>query len=145
MSFAADVSGLAGLPVIGFLAIVFALTGHWQQTWQLFIGTAITYAIIIAVRAKLFKDRPKKKPYTAGNFIEKMWANSLVSLHTARATLLTFVLAQFFNSITFMMLFAVIVPIVAFSRYYLKQHYVVDLFTALVVGIIGSAIALYLF
>lgn len=134
MSLLQDISGLAGLPSLAFVALAFLLTKQFEQFFQLAIALAALYVVAFPVRTIWFRDRPKKEHYVAGNLLQKYSANSLLSVHTARATILAFVLAAFFNQFLISILFAALILAVAASRFLLKKHHISDIFTGFLVG-----------
>jgi membrane-associated phospholipid phosphatase len=143
LDFTKDVSALGGIPVYAAIAVVFLLLGHLEQFYQLILAIVILYAAAIPVRMFWFKDRPRRETH-GGDFITRFNANSLISLHSARALILAFVLSSFFAyKIPLVILFAAIVLAVAAARIAMQRHKWDDIVTGLIAGLVCSVIALY--
>ncbi len=132
MSTLNDISGLAGNPICAFAALAFLLIGKTTQFLQIALALLIVYAIVIPIRYVWFKPRPK--PMRWNTFLERFEANSLVSVHTARATILAFVFSMYFGQIGVGILFAALIPLVAASRILLQKHRLEDLILGFLVG-----------
>ena len=132
MSTKEDISGLAGNPICMFAALAFLLIGKTTQFLQIVLALLLVYAIVIPIRYVWFKPRPK--PMRWNTFLERFEANSLVSVHTARATILAFVFSMYFGQIGVGILFAALIPLVAASRILLQKHRLEDLILGFLVG-----------
>ncbi|MCX6774947.1 MAG: phosphatase PAP2 family protein, partial [DPANN group archaeon] len=132
MSTLQDISGLAGNPICIFAALAFLLIGKTAQFLQIVLALLLVYAIVIPIRYVWFKPRPK--PMRWHTFLERVEANSLVSVHTARATILAFVFSMYFGQLSVGILFAALIPLVAVSRILLQKHRLEDLIFGFLVG-----------
>ena len=118
-----------------FIAVGFLLTNnnHLQQFYQLIIAFALLYAIVFPIRMVWFKNRPKMEPHH--DWISKFTANTLISVHVARAVMLAFVLIAFFQyKPAFIALGAFAIAMVSLSRYVLRKHRLIDVAAGLLIG-----------
>ena len=114
-------------------AAIFFLTGNMKQFYQIIIAFALLYAIVFPIRTIWFKSRPKSEPHH--DLISKFTANTLVSIHSARAFMLAAILSAFFEyKIAFLVLFSIAVLMVCSSRLLIGKHRPIDIATGLLVG-----------
>lgn len=116
------------------LAAIFAATNHFAQAAQVILSLAVIYAIVFPIRMVIFKPRPK--PMQWNNLWEKFSANSLISVHVARATSMAIILSLYFSNIALAIIFFAIIPIVAISRFLLGKHKKEDLFFGFLLGLL---------
>jgi membrane-associated phospholipid phosphatase len=138
-----DVTGLANFSVYGAIALVFLILGKFEQFWQLLAAGILLYAIVLPLRTLKFHDRPKKESYSG--WFSKFQANTLVSIHAARAIIMAFVLSAYFEyNIILVALLSLAALGVGISRLVLQKHRLEDVVTGFIVGFVCSAIILYL-
>lgn len=134
-----DTSALGGIAV--FLSAIFIafFTDNKILALKLFIGLILCYAVVIGIRIFYFKQRPDKQKYKT--FLGKLDASSFPSLHSARIAALATVLFFYFQSNAIKAAMILLIPAVAFTRIWLKRHYVIDTVIGVAVGmIIGLAV-----
>jgi len=123
------------------IALGFLLTSHTKQFYQLIIAFAILYAVALPIRIVWFKNRPKMEPHH--DLISKFTANTLVSIHSARAVILASVLIVYFNFKPLIIaLLALAVAMVCLSRFLLRKHRPIDIATGLLAGVLISLVVL---
>jgi membrane-associated phospholipid phosphatase len=133
MGYKEEMSVFGSYVTYAFVAVVFLLTSHLKQFYQLLVAALILYAIVFPIRMLFFKDRPKKEPHH--DLISKFTANTLISVHSARALMLASVIAAYFSfKPVLIALGALAVGMVAVSRYLLRKHRLVDIAIGLLVG-----------
>ena len=91
---------------------------------------------------KLFYNKPRPKPRVNRSWIEKVDAGSFPSTHTARITALSFILNLAYPFTLGIIISAILILAVGYSRIYLKHHYFFDVFGGFVIGILIGAINL---
>ena len=105
---------------------------------KLFLSLIIIIVLSIAIKWFYFKERPKKQKKT--NLFERLDASSFPSIHSMRAFSLAFWFSIFFDNLLFIFYVSLIALIVAYSRIYLKKHYLIDIvggiFFAAVINIV---------
>lgn len=135
MSTLEDISGLAGNPAVIVTIIALFLTQHMEQFMQLLVAFMLIYAIVFPIRMIWFKPRPKKMSYDSHNPFQKFEANCLISVHTARATIMAFVLAMMFSgNLAIQALFFAFIPFVGASRVALQKHPIYDVIIGFLLG-----------
>jgi len=122
--------------IILFLILIFF---NSPLTIKLVTGILITEAICWMIKIIYKKQRPK--PRKIKNFYQKLDANSFPSIHTARIALIVATTnILFFDYLLFLLSISLLIG-VGFSRIYLKEHYLIDVITGGIIGlIIGSII-----
>lgn len=138
--FIQDSTALGGLPIYVFTMLFFLLTEYRVNAYRLFAGLVLCYSITILVRAMHFKWRPDKQDYS--NWIEKIDASSLPSLHSMRAVVLFGTLAYFFASPLAWMLSILGMFAVGGTRILLSRHYLTDVLAGAGIGVIILVIVL---
>ncbi|MGC8884936.1 MAG: phosphatase PAP2 family protein [Candidatus Nanoarchaeia archaeon] len=137
-----ELSFFGGKVFLLFLVLFLALTAHIKEAIQIILAFILIYAIVIPIRALKFKPRPN--PMQWSNFLEKFCANSLISIHTARATVIATILSTYFSSVAIGAFFYIMVLLVALSRYALGKHKIEDLIFGFLLGLGVSALVLSL-
>ncbi len=141
MSYKQEMSVFGSYVTYLFIALGFLLTSHITQFYQLIVAFAILYAIVFPIRMVWFKNRPKMEPHH--DWISKFTANSLISIHTARAVILASVLLSYFSfKPMFMALGALMIAMVCISRYLLRKHRPMDIAAGLLVGSLIATVVL---
>ncbi len=129
-----DTTAMGGLAIYGFVAILFLLLGETETFVRLVIGLALCYTIIAPIRLLFFKVRPDKQKFSG--VFTKIDAGSFPSMHSARSTVLAFVLAQVFTEPWIRVLLVLGVLGVVATRVLLKRHHVGDVVGGVVIGLI---------
>jgi len=128
-----DFSGF-GNPVV-LIVLVFLFFGLSKATFMVFVGLLVVEIISNGVKLFHFKERPVKHEH--GNFLEKIYAASFPSVHSARSSFfflsLYTVLAQPVSYLALLTLF-----LVGVSRVVLKKHDVIDVMAGFCIGFIVS-------
>lgn len=115
------------------LATIFILIGI-KEGITITIGFFILTLVAIIIRLCFFKNRPNSKKFN--NMIEKVKASSTPSMHSARISYFGFFVSNVFGNLMFSILIGVVIFLVAFSRYYEKKHYLIDIILGLLFGTI---------
>jgi len=133
MSFKQEMSVFGSYVTYAFVAIFLLLTAHLKQFYQLIIAFAILYALVFPIRMIWFKNRPKMEPHH--DWISKFTANTLISVHSARALMLASVIIAYFSFKPVLIALGILaVGMVAVSRYLLRKHRIEDIAIGLLVG-----------
>lgn len=135
-----DTTAMGGLAIYGFVAVLFLLVGRADVFAQLLVGVVLLYAIIAAIRLLFFKVRPDRQRYKG--IFTKIDAGSFPSMHSARATVLAIILAQFFTNPLARALLVLGVLGVVVTRVLLKRHDVTDVIGGVVVGAVIGWLAM---
>lgn len=115
------------------VALVFLALGKIEQVLQLAAAIALFYAIVFPIRTIFFRDRPKKEPHY--DLISKFTANTLISIHSARALMLASVITAYFSYKPAFIAFSILaVGMVCISRFLLGKHRPIDIAAGLLVG-----------
>jgi undecaprenyl-diphosphatase len=109
---------------------------------KLFIGIVIITLIAMIIKALFFKVRPKKQK--TRTFIERLDASSFPSIHSARITFLTFSIIAISTSLILTIFLIILGILIAYSRIYLKKHYLFDVIAGIVLGLIVIITLAYL-
>ncbi len=134
-----DTSALGGIAVFLAAMILAFFTGNKILSLKLFVALILCYVVVMGIRIFYFKQRPDRQEYKT--FLGRLDASSFPSLHSARISALAATLFFFFQSIAIKTALAVAIPIVAYTRIWLKRHYLIDAVVGVVIGvIIGLAI-----
>ena len=128
-----DISGLGGLPIYLVAFIVAFVLGERSLAYNLAAGLGFGYLITVILRAVWFRQRPEAQKYR--NILEKIDASSFPSLHSMRSAVFLSLLAIFFNQIALYIVFAVVILSIAWSRFWLKRHYLSDIVAGLLIGL----------
>jgi undecaprenyl-diphosphatase len=134
---AGDLSALGGIPIYGAITAGLLIAGRLNDAVSLILAFILIYAFVILIRSLWFRPRPKPERYS--NFITKFDANSLISIHAARAAILAMFVWTRTDNVMLGAFAALLAVLVASLRIYLKRHYATDVVAGLVIG----GIALY--
>lgn len=140
--------GLTAITALGtayfsvIILILLILLEKRQAALHLSIGLILAYFLVYAIRVFYFKERPEKEEYF--NFFTKITASSFPSMHTISSMYAATVLSNIFKTISLTYFFYVMALLIAYSRIHIKKHHVTDVLFGLVIGILISAIYLYL-
>ncbi|MEK6818538.1 MAG: phosphatase PAP2 family protein, partial [Nanoarchaeota archaeon] len=99
-----------------------------------FLSLILIYLITFAIRFIYYKPRPKKQSHK--NLLEKLDASSFPSMHSARITLLCLIFTSVYLNLYSVLLSALLILLVSYSRIYLKKHYFSDLVGGVILGIL---------
>lgn len=116
-----DFSGL-GNPLI-LLLIVYLFFG-WKIFIDALIGLLFIEIVGNVIKLTFFKSRPNDQKYS--NLYEKSLASSFPSLHVARIAYILFLTLNVFSTANIIDAI-VIFLLVAYSRIFLKKHFLIDL------------------
>lgn len=109
---------------------------------QLFVSIVLIFSVVIFFKGIFYTPRPLKKKHT--NFIEKIDASSFPSAHTMRAVSLAIIFSAYFNDILTTIFFSIFAALVAFSRLYLKKHYLRDILGGAVMSALMTTLVIQL-
>lgn len=121
-----------------FLSIIILSFFFMNQDYsiKLFFSLAITLVIVFSIRFFYFKQRPNKKRYK--NLFQKLYNSSFPSVHAARAIILAYFFSKIYFNIFFISGFWLIALLVCYSRIYMKDHYLIDVISGALLGILIS-------
>ncbi len=126
----------------GLLIIFLFLLKKYDVAIHLIIGLLLCYIFVFIIRLFYFKERPVKEDYF--NFFTRINASSFPSLHTLSSIYAATVLAVNFKTIEISIFFYAVALLIAYSRIYVKKHYLTDVLVGLALGLIASLIYIYL-
>lgn len=138
----AGMRDLTSLGTVGFHALLLLfllLFGQYALFAKILAGELLVYIIAVIFKLGMFRERPKKMQHAG--VLQKIEAGSFPSVHTARIFLVAVFGMAVFHNLPAAVLAAIVALTVAYSRIYLKKHYLVDVVAG---AIIGSAVALFL-
>ena len=83
---------------------------------------------------------PKKRPVPMPNktFLQKYFAGSFPSVHTARITAFSIAIVSLYQNRIFILIASLLIIAVGYSRIYLKKHYVIDVLAGFMIGAVIS-------
>lgn len=137
-----NLTGLGGLPIFGFLIVMFFLLKDYTSSAHIFLGLIICYAVTIGVRMFYFKRRPDKQKYK--NVFERIDASSFPSMHSMRAAFLAYFFSSYFNDVIITGFLLIVGAAIAWSRTYLKRHYALDAIIGFLIGLaVGYVVLLF--
>jgi len=132
-----DFAAFAGISFYLILTAIFFFV-NFELAKKLLYGLIITYVVVVLIRSFYFKERPNKEEYR--NFLEKLDASSFPSIHSCRATIISFLLSDYLKNNFVTALLILSMSLVIYSRIYLKKHYWFDVVAGFLLGV-----AIYLF
>jgi len=130
-----QITELGSLTIISILIIILYFFEK-NLAIRLIIGIIIITIIAMIVKAIFFRARPKKQKIRT--LIERIDASSFPSIHSARITFLTFWIAIYSSDIILKTILIITGILIAYSRIYLKKHYLSDVIAGIVLGLIVS-------
>jgi len=136
-----QITELGSLTVIAVI-IIFTYFLDAQLALKLFIGMLAATIISMIIKVLFFRPRPKKQKINT--IIDRLDASSFPSVHSARITILMFLLIAYSGNLILRIFLAVIGLLVAYSRIYLKRHYYIDVIGGIILGVLISMAAYYL-
>jgi membrane-associated phospholipid phosphatase len=125
-----------------FLSVIMLTFFFMNQDYsiKLFLSLAITLIITFTIRFFYFKQRPNKKKYK--NLFQRLYNSSFPSVHAARAIILAYFFSKIYSNIFFIVGFWLIALLVCYSRIYMKDHYLIDVISGGLLGLIISILIL---
>lgn len=134
--------------VLGILALGLLLTNYFKF-FQAMIAIAIQTVLVHLFKQWLAAGEPRPKTYFADridelNFVEGVRVNAFDSFpsgHTASAFTLAFVLILLVKNEALKIAIFVMAILIAFSRVYLLQHFLIDIYIGAAFGILSVLIA----
>jgi len=101
--------------------------------WLILVLAVILWEIIgTTIKVFFFKERPN--PMIYNNLYEKILAGSFPSLHSTR-TFILFLFSIYFTNYYVAFGFFLFWCLIAYSRVYLKKHFLVDIFWGVILAI----------
>jgi len=128
-----QITELGSLTII-LIAIFFSYFFDNALAIRLFAGVATVTIISFIIKAIFFRARPNKQP--VNTLVERLDASSFPSIHSARITVLAFWLIMYVNDIILKIFLGCIGVLVAYSRIYLKKHYLIDVIAGFMLAMI---------
>jgi undecaprenyl-diphosphatase len=128
---------LGSLTIISAM-IIFTFFLDTSLALKLLVGIAAATIISMIIKALFFRARPKKQ--SINTIIDRIDASSFPSVHSARITILVFLLAAYIADIWLTIFLMILGALVAYSRIYMKRHYYSDVIGGIVLGMIISVI-----
>ncbi len=130
------------------MGLIFLYKRHFLKLRAMLIAVALHVAIVQLLKNFLFDTLPRPKSFFEGiaslNFVEGVEVHSYMSFpsgHTATA-FSAFALIAFFHKHPLWQIVAILAAIaVGFSRMYLQQHFLIDVFAGSWIGMISATIA----
>lgn len=134
--------------VLGILALGLLLTNYFKF-FQALIAIAIQTVLVHLFKQWLAAGEPRPKTFFADriddlNFVEGVSVNAFDSFpsgHTASAFTLAFVLILLVKNEALKIAIFVIAILIAFSRVYLLQHFLIDIYIGSAFGILSVLLA----
>ena len=128
-----DISDLGDIYFYLIILIVLLTIKQYTLFIKIFSALVLIYIIAAIIRYFYFNARPTKDKYN--NLLEKIDASSFPSLHAGRSVILA--LYAYFNLPLALSIFIFILTIIiAYTRIYLKRHYISDVIVGAILGII---------
>ena len=131
---------LFGTPFFYMPAIAYLFKIAPKLAVNLIFILVFTEVICGAIKYIYPKDRPIPMP--DNTFIQKYFAGSMPSVHTARITAFSAAIAVFYANGIFILIASFAVICVGYSRIYLKKHYLIDVIAGFIIGAVISALVL---
>jgi membrane-associated phospholipid phosphatase len=134
--------------VLGVFAFALLLTNYYKF-FQALIAIATQTALVLIFKLWLAEGEPRPKVFFADrinelNFIEGVEVRnygSFPSGHTASAFTLAFILILLVKNETWRIVIFIAALLIGFSRVYLIQHFMIDVYIGSVFGIISVLVA----
>ena len=139
--FFSQITELASFSIITALIIIIYFFDKTLSI-KLCIGTIIITLIAMIIKALFFKARLKKQK--TRTLIERIDASSFPSIHSARITFLTFSIVAYSTSLILNIFLIILGILIAYSRIYLKKHYLSDVIAGIILGVIVSIGMVYI-
>jgi len=137
-----DITAFGGSSLFLLAIFLFAFV-NMAVFWQLVLALITCYALTIIIRTFYFRQRPDKSKVR--NIFERIAQSSFPSLHAMRAAALGIIVAGFFAHPAVPVVLVLLIILTAFSRVYLKRHFISDVIVGTILGIAVSVpIILYM-
>jgi membrane-associated phospholipid phosphatase len=140
-------SGIA--PVIaGIILLLFSI----RKSILITTSGMLAGLIVQILKRFVFSDvpRPSKVFFDLSNLhyiegVELHWTNSFPSGHSATIFALCFCLAFFANRNIYKLILLLVAVVVAYSRVYLSQHFLIDVYAGALIGVLSGILIAYVF
>lgn len=129
-----DFTSLANPIILIVIPFIFLFENNKKGFYVLLIALAINEVLGSLIKIVFPKTRPNGQKYT--NLLEKIDAGSFPSLHSSRITIVYLTLFSFTTLLVFKIIFISIIPVVMLSRINLKKHFLTDIISGFVIGLI---------
>jgi undecaprenyl-diphosphatase len=126
-----------GNPLILIILSIFVL-GINLTLFKIILGLIATEIFCTLIKILHYKNRPVKEKYK--NIMEKINAGSFPSLHAARISFAFLTLFFIIPVYSIKIIALLMIVFIGVSRIILKKHYLSDVITGLLIGIIFSII-----
>lgn len=136
------ISSLGTALFVLVLAAAVLLMGEYTLSAQLFSALAISFLVVMPIKFFFHRERPDKRKHK--NWIEKLDAASFPSVHSNRAALLFIIISVFFGKIYLTVFLAIVSVLIAYSRVYLKRHYLSDVLAGYFLGLLEGVLIIFL-
>jgi len=136
-----QITELGSLTIICVM-IIFMFFLETSLALKLLVGIAAATIISMIIKMLFFRARPRKQ--SINTLIDRIDASSFPSVHSARITILVFLLTTYFASLWLTIFLVIIGLIVAYSRIYMKRHYYSDVIGGIILGILIGILTYYL-
>ena len=123
---------LFGTPIFYMPAIIYLFKIDSNFAAKLIFIIIFNEIICGAIKYIYPKERPV--PMQNKNFIQKYYAGSFPSIHTARISAVLISLTPLYKNKIFILMAVLMVIGVGYSRIYLKKHYFIDVIAGFLIG-----------
>ena len=120
--------------------VIYLLKINYNIAVKLIAILIVTEIVCGFIKLIYQKDRPT--PMKNKTIFQKYYANSFPSIHTARISALLIGFGSFYTNKLLILILTLITINVAYSRIYLRKHYLIDVFAGFAIGAIISIILL---
>lgn len=131
---------LFGLPFFYIPVMIYFLETNKSVAFDIILIISLTELVCGAIKYIYPKERPV--PMQRKTFVQVYMAGSFPSAHTARIAALAAAIALFYTNKILILIGALLVIGVGYSRIYLKKHYLVDVVAGLLIGVAVAYLAL---
>lgn len=127
-----SIASFLGLPIVLLPLLAFA----FRNNLQLLIRAAIVFAIVELVCAAIKLSYRKKRPIpsVSKTLYQAYNSGSFPSVHTARAAAFSTIIAMVHNSKATIAAVFLLTALIAYSRIYLRKHYLIDVLAGFAIG-----------
>ncbi len=138
-----DITALGTVPYHAIFLVFLLLFSQYELFYTVLLGEILIYFASVFLKLSFFKNRPKKMAHE--NVLEKIEASSFPSVHTARIFFVSVLLMFRLNNLGIAAFLLLLSLLVAYSRIYLKKHYLIDVIVGAALGsILGYIIAAFI-
>ena len=137
-----QIISLFGTPFFYIPVIVYLFEINFNLAINLIFILIFTEIVCGVIKYIYPKDRPVPMPNKT--FVQKYFAGSFPSVHTARITAFSITFILFNTNKIFILIGLLLITVVGYSRIYLKKHYFIDVLGGFLIGAIIGFAALFL-